>query len=52
MKTYLGKAVNNVPFNEMGNAEINKSDIGLDNVDNTKDIDKPLSVPQKKLRRY
>jgi lysophospholipase L1-like esterase len=47
MKTYLGKAVNNVPFNEMGNAEIAKQDIGLDNVDNTKDIDKPLSTPQK-----
>lgn len=38
-------SVNNIPGDSNRNVTITKNDIGLGNVDNTKDIDKPISNP-------
>ena len=38
------KTVNNVQPDQNGNVQISKTDIGLGNVDNTADADKPIST--------
>lgn len=38
------KTVNSVQPDQNGNVQISKNDIGLDNVDNTSDADKPIST--------